>query len=203
MKIKTPNRILKNKKAKGFTLFLALIVSSLVLAIGVSMGTIILKQLIFSNSGRESQLAFYAADSGAECAVYWHRKDINGALAESVFSTSSPAFSEIFCGTGKSGFPAQVGSFEKNSTLSGATTTFYVNFSNTTIDPEDKACAKVTVSYWYDDVSQSDRARIDSRGYNVDMDGGGFGPSVPSGSGAICNFTNGNRIVERAIQLDF
>ncbi len=206
MKIKTPNRIFKDKKTKGFTLFLALIVSSLVLAIGVSMGTIILKQLIFSSSGRESQLAFYAADSGAECAVYWHRKDINGALAESVFSTSSPAFSEIFCGTGGQGGGAQVGSFDKiTDAVTNATTTFYVNFSNTSINPADKACAKVTVSQWYDASPGVDmqRTRIDSRGYNVDMDDGPFGPTILPSDGAKCNFTNGNRIVERAIQLDF
>ena len=71
MKSKTYN--IKNKK--GFTLLFAVLVSVLVLAIGTSMINIALKQIILSGSGRESQFAFYAANTGVECALYW---DING-----------------------------------------------------------------------------------------------------------------------------
>ena len=63
------------KDPKGFTLLFAILVSILVLAVGSSMITIALKQVILSGTGRESQYAFYAANTGAECAIYW---DLNG-----------------------------------------------------------------------------------------------------------------------------
>ncbi|MDO8522376.1 MAG: pilus assembly PilX N-terminal domain-containing protein [bacterium] len=58
-------------RERGFTLLLAALVSSVVLALGVSIFEIALKQVSLSSMGRESQFAFYAADTGAECALYW------------------------------------------------------------------------------------------------------------------------------------
>ncbi len=71
-----------NKKIsdqKGFTLLFAILVSILILAVGASIISIALKQVILSGAGRESQYAFYAANTGLECALYW---DLNGALID-------------------------------------------------------------------------------------------------------------------------
>jgi hypothetical protein len=56
---------------KGFTLLLAVLISSLLLTIGLSIFNIAFKELTLSSSARESVSAFYAADSGAECALFW------------------------------------------------------------------------------------------------------------------------------------
>lgn len=56
---------------RGFTLLLAALVASIVLAIGTSIFQLAQKELILSSIGRDSQYAFYAADTGAECALYW------------------------------------------------------------------------------------------------------------------------------------
>lgn len=56
---------------RGFTLLLAALISSIVLALGSSIFVIAQKQIILSSLGRDSQFAFYAADTGAECALYW------------------------------------------------------------------------------------------------------------------------------------
>ena len=56
---------------QGFTLLFAALVASLVLSIGIAVFNITLKELKLSSAGRESQFAFYAADTGAECALYW------------------------------------------------------------------------------------------------------------------------------------
>jgi len=77
-------KILSIKEKKGFTLLFAVIVSTLVLAVGGSIINIALKQVILSGVGRESQYAFYAANTGIECALYW---DIAG-----VGSGNAPAF---------------------------------------------------------------------------------------------------------------
>ncbi len=58
-------------REKGFTILLAALVASLVLSLGISVFSIAQKQLILSATGRNSQYAFYAADTAAECALYW------------------------------------------------------------------------------------------------------------------------------------
>ena len=68
---KPRNKNQKLLRQRGFTLLLAALVSSIVVAIGTSIFVIAQKQLILSSISRDSQYAFYAADTGAECALYW------------------------------------------------------------------------------------------------------------------------------------
>ncbi len=68
-------KVLYFKQESGFTLLLASLIAALLLSIGLSMFTIAQKQIILSSLGRDSQYAFYAADSGAECALYWDFKN--------------------------------------------------------------------------------------------------------------------------------
>lgn len=56
---------------RGFTILLAALVASLVLSLGISVFSIAQKQLILASTSRNSQYAFYAADTAAECALYW------------------------------------------------------------------------------------------------------------------------------------
>ena len=44
------------------------------LSIGLGVAALIAGEVGLSGTGRESQLAFYAADYGAECALYWDLK---------------------------------------------------------------------------------------------------------------------------------
>lgn len=62
---------------KGYTLLFAILVSSLVLAIGISILNINKKELLLTAGARDSSAAFYAADGGLECALY---ADNNGAF---------------------------------------------------------------------------------------------------------------------------
>ena len=59
------------KRERGFTVLFAALIASLVLTLGASIFSIAQKQVILSSLGRNSQYAFYAADTGAECALYW------------------------------------------------------------------------------------------------------------------------------------
>ena len=66
--------LLFNKKiSAGFTLLYASMVSGLLLAIGAAILNITVKQITLSAAGRESQFAFYNADTGTECALYLYR----------------------------------------------------------------------------------------------------------------------------------
>ena len=83
-----------HKKSKGFVILIATLLSGLFLILSSFIFSISLKELILSSGGRESQFAFYAADSGIECALYWDLK--HDVFATSTHSGSSP--SNIFCG---------------------------------------------------------------------------------------------------------
>ncbi len=62
---------LSSTKEKGFTLLYSLIISSLILATVLSIVNVALKQSNIAGLGKQSQVAFYAANSGMECALYW------------------------------------------------------------------------------------------------------------------------------------
>jgi len=141
------------KNNKGYTLLFAVIVSSIVLSIGISVLTISKKEFLLSSAARDSSLAFYAADSGIECAAYRDQVENN-------FSTSSKK-DIIDCGTASNSLaiindpnPYDPYIFE-----------FSVKFGNSS-----QACAKVTVKKEYD-TDGLPLTTIDSRGYNLGWDG--------------------------------
>lgn len=78
------------KYNRGFTLLLAVLISSILIALGGAIFDIVSKELVLSSSGRESQFAFFAADTGVECALYWDYQ-------HAAFSSTSP-LSTIQCG---------------------------------------------------------------------------------------------------------
>ena len=123
---------------KGFTLFVAMVVMGTLLLVAIGMSTLAVKQGVISTSARESQLAFYAADTGVECAIYWDVKNPSGFSA---FSTSTG--STISCnGTD---------SFVGGSSVS----VFEINLF------PDPYCARVRVEKFNDGTT-----RIESKGYN-------------------------------------
>jgi len=69
--------------SRGFTLLLAALASSIALVLGTSIFNISTKQIELASIGRDSQYAFYGADTAAECALYWD-------LKANYFSTSTP-----------------------------------------------------------------------------------------------------------------
>jgi len=58
------------KNNRGFTVLFASLIGSLVMAIGMAILAVTIMQINLSSAGRESQHAFYAADTGTECALY-------------------------------------------------------------------------------------------------------------------------------------
>lgn len=84
---------------KGFTIFFAMLVGSLTLSIGLAIYDLAVREIDLSAAASQSQYAIYAADTGAECALYWDSKlspTLNG--APSIFSTSSIAGNAVYSG---------------------------------------------------------------------------------------------------------
>lgn len=86
-------------KNTGFALLMAVLISGLFLAIGATIYRIALIEIVLSSTGKDSQFAFYAADSGAECALFWNQK-YGDALAGGGTDSSGSAFSVYNSTTG-------------------------------------------------------------------------------------------------------
>lgn len=63
------------EKQRGVTLFIAVTIMAVLLFISFVVVNIAVKSTQFAGVARESQLAFSAADSGAECALFWDTRD--------------------------------------------------------------------------------------------------------------------------------
>ncbi len=93
------------QQRRGFTIFFAMLVGGLALAVGVAIYDLTVRELDLSSTATQSQYAIYAADTGAECALYWDSKCPAGTCpavsAPSAFATSTSfaaPSSGIICG---------------------------------------------------------------------------------------------------------
>jgi len=93
-----------NKNKKGFALLFSVLLSSLLLTIGLSIFSIALKELAISSASQRSINAFYAADSGRECALYWDTK--RGEIPN-LFDDNKTT-GNINCGYNSTGNPANI-----------------------------------------------------------------------------------------------
>ena len=88
---------MKNKR--GVTLLLAVLVSSIALSVGVGIFSLLFSELEISGSVKDSVSAFYAGDSGLECALYWDFMENKHLLSKSPFATDGSVSPQWFDGT--------------------------------------------------------------------------------------------------------
>lgn len=139
------------KNEKGFTLLIAVVTTSMLLIVSFVVVNIAVKQLSLAFAAEESQYAFYAADSGTECAIYWDLKD----STLSAFAPATPG--TILCNSQTISTGSQtVNTIPAQSSAVGgvATSIFQLNFT--------KGCAIVRVTKNADGTTS-----VDSRGYNT------------------------------------
>ncbi len=128
-------------------MLLAVLISSILIALGSAIFDIVSKEIVLSSSGRESQFAFYAADTGIECALYW---DKEGAFA----STSS--LTAVSCGGGN---PATLTTTPDSPGNPVFTATFSFSFDGVATNP----CTDVKVTRSYSPT----KTTIYSYGHNT------------------------------------
>lgn len=59
---------------RGFTLLIAVVLSSVMLSVALALIDVAYKQVILALTARQSSYAFYAADAAIECALYYDQK---------------------------------------------------------------------------------------------------------------------------------
>lgn len=159
------------QKNKGFTLLFAVIVSVLVLSVGASLITLAIKQVRLSGSARDSQFAFYASNTGIECAQYWDFHNEIGADIGDGFAFKPAGAGgygdtdQVTCLGIKIIDPAKIlDPAESNFTYASSglisTSTFRIQF------PDQEYCADVTVTK---EINADDTidTKIVSNGYNT------------------------------------
>jgi len=132
--------LMKKSLKKGYALFTAIIITGMLVLIAYGTANLSIKQLLLSVTTADSHLAFYVADSGVECAMYWDLK--NGATS----AFDATALGAVTCGN-TTVTPTRV--------VSGgnATSTFQI--------PVGTSCAIVVVA------KVGTNTTIESKGYNT------------------------------------
>jgi len=180
--------IQKNNSEKGYTLLFAVIVSVLVLSIAAFILSVSRKEAILASSARDSIYAFYAADSGLECAV-----ENLSALA-----TSSGSISFNCMDKSINAIQNPIGGILSDpNTIAAGTSTFSMsNGAGASSQSGVSSCVSTTVSYVSipprlpgnsSGVATSTLITVTVRGYNIGW------------SGTDCSVP-GPRKVERALQ---
>ena len=169
---------LKNKK--GFALLMAIILTSTLLLITYALTSITLKGLTLSYAGKDSELAFYAADTGIECAQYWDIRNDEGDQSafyttpnntiicnlNSIIGDSNPLGNSIVNTVPNEG----TAYFGKQGSISGSTESlFQFCLKGVCTDTVNKSgpCAIVTVTKVTNQTSGIITTSIESRGYNT------------------------------------
>jgi hypothetical protein len=177
------NKIKKTSKSTtGFAMLFAVLTASLLLTIGLSIFNLSFKELILSTNAKESQVAFYAADSARECALYWDVK--RGAFPtclDGVCNTEYPAvddqgdyasietLGQVVCNSG-----AEVSSVLKrdDNIGGGANSKYQADSSDTpfvkfgdSLEPE---ATVIVTKEWVDGIIKT---TISAYGYNTSVKG--------------------------------
>jgi hypothetical protein len=145
-------------RKRGFTLLLAALVASIALSLGASIYDIVSKELALSSIGQDSQFAFYAADTAAECALYWDSR-FNWFSTTTPTQTASCDGNTIVLLTP----PGRANSYTPTSTME-----FEINLFTSTINgPSPGYCADVSVEKGVNQSTNAVDTLIIANGYSV------------------------------------
>ncbi len=144
------------KRNKGFVLLFAIVLVSIVLSLTIGISNVVFKEAQLTVSGTEANNAFFAADVGAECALYLDKDSF------SPFVNSNPPF-PLDC--------AGVSFYNPSSSFPD------FGFTVFGLNPDGQGCANVTVTK---DVPFPGGTEIVSKGYNRSADS-----SCSSGSNRV------------------
>lgn len=169
-----------NEVERGSVLLITMVIITMILTLGAGMISIATKQTILSSIGRESQKAFYAADSGIECVLYWELQSVDSfQFATSSDSSVNPPSGD-FCGGQDMSPAAGFTTWSVSADATSATTTFLI-------------------SAWSEDYSSLDmfnpcvKVVLEKRGASTEVLSTGYN---------TCDTTSGRR-VSRAVHINY
>ena len=155
-----------------------MLISSLILLISAGIFNVVQKEVVLSSYARESQRAFYVADSALECALYVDIVGVRLAGPNSTLRTPytiNPIGSEIHSGDqfGKEEYRCG-GQSIRSEHLDGGTLSYeipYYSQYRNNMNPSDQSCALILVEKELrgepDPIDLATEVRITVVGYNV------------------------------------
>ncbi len=156
----------KNKKSngvheRGFVILFAVIITSIVLLVSLGIANVVYKETLLSSSSRDGGYAFFAADSGLECALYWDTLGIFDSIA-SVDQFRNENRGKITCTTDV--VVNQISPAQELELVQLGPDLY--SFLYNSLD--DNSCAKITINKAFlNPVTGLTQTKIDSLGYNI------------------------------------
>lgn len=142
------------KQGRGVSLFIALITASALLSVAFTVSKIVTKGLEFASMGRDSQVAFFAADAGIECALY-HDVDQEPSKFDVVVSGSPISCAGVNMANGNA-----IPGGSQTTQIGGAAVSRFGFVLNQGVNPIN-ACVNVVVT------KSGINTKIESFGYNT------------------------------------
>ncbi len=104
----------KIKNNKGFVILFAVTLAAILLSIALGVAHVAFKEVRFGTSARDTNDAFFAADTGVECALVYHKNQpadnaFTGSAAMScaggavILNGGAPSWNFVLAGLGSSG----------------------------------------------------------------------------------------------------
>ena len=106
----------KIKKNKGFVILFAVTLAAIVLSIALGVSEIALKELKFSTSAKDTNDAFFAADTGIEYVLFNDQPEIPSPWQTDPENPSLLSWEEIITGLGSEGASCAIITIEKDNT---------------------------------------------------------------------------------------
>ncbi len=169
----------KVSSKKGIALLFAIMLSTIFFTIALGVLNISVKELNFSTSAKDTGNAFFAADSGVECALYNDKSGSDTFTGENISTATINCFSN---------------EIKLNSSKDDTSQSFIFNITG--LGSNGVSCAKVTVVKKFDISvdplvpSVVTSTKITSKGYNI------------GGDNENCDSKNTNR-VERVLEVNY
>ena len=132
----------KRERCRGFVLLFAVTLAAILLSIALGVVNIVLKEIKFGTSAKDTNDAFFAADTGSECAL------VNDKYTSNVF-VNSPSQTQIACNGNNIPVTKSLG-------LS------FWSFIIPILNDNGQGCAIVTI-----DKTDPSKITIISKGYNL------------------------------------
>ncbi len=67
----TSCKLLAISSSGGFVALFTVLIAGIILTMAIGIANVTYKELVLSSEARDANIAFFAADTGAECALYW------------------------------------------------------------------------------------------------------------------------------------
>ena len=157
-----------NKSNDGYAILFTVLVVSLVLAMALGIANVSYTESVFSTQARDSHIAFFAADTGLECGLYFERMNGSQFYTGNSFNTTDTA--SFACSNDNTNQPILITASPTPPNQTTDPIVFnFVDSNNTPGIPVGNGCASLTVTENYPNpvLNGPPGTKIVAKGYNV------------------------------------